>query len=233
MFTKFDNLFKRIIVEEFDLRSFEINDKRFKFKRDGDNIFCRFLINQNAKQYIVIASYKNNKLMFSVTGEDGTNSLYTEREFAAKYHLDYDDFMKDFEVYKNHSDSFSEFKNGSNVNNFMDVLQNRHKINGVKDAEIFKINGINFLFHMLNDELVENYCECIFQFSDDTTSEVFFYKVLIMLKESNSVIIKILIFNEKGDLLDTITASDFQKRENDVYDSLLKAINEMSAKIYK
>lgn len=229
---RFNTLFNKIISETVDLNSLSFDKSKFKFNRKGDDILCTFSITQNAKHYIVIANCENDILRFSVTAEDGTNSLYTEKEFAVKFNKDYDDFKLNFDKFKE-IEKFSESdENKSKVKNFMDVLRSQHEKNGIKREESFEVNGTNFLFHSLEDELVQNYCECLFQMSDKDTSEIFYYKVLIALKKYNSVIIKILIFNDNGDLLDTITATDFSNKNPEMHKDLLKAIKLMAKKIY-
>ena len=92
--------------------------------------------------------------------------------------------------------------------------------------KIFEINGSKFIFKLLNDISVDNYCECIFDFQDKT-NEVIYVRSLLNILSKNSVIIKLLFFKEDGTFLEKLTKTEFLKRYPMHYENLEFAIKKM------
>jgi hypothetical protein len=95
----------------------------------------------------------------------------------------------------------------------------------IKLVKSYEIEGTKFLFKLLNDIAVENYCECIFDFQDTTTNEIIYIRSLLNIMKKNSVIIKLLFFNDKGELTERLTKSEFLRKYPDIEEKLEKAIN--------
>ena len=94
------------------------------------------------------------------------------------------------------------------------------------DEKEYEIDNSKFLFKLLNDLAVENYCECIFDFQNES-NETIYVRSLLNIMVKNSVIIKLLLFNEKGELLEKMTKTEFSNKYHKKYVELTKAIKKM------
>ena len=206
---KFDMLFEQI------MDSFTLDLSKFNFKKDDDgNIFCTFSINRDGYNLNVIAKKINDVLSFNVTNDEGVSQDLTEKKFAVIYNLDYDDFMKALDKFtesKPNDDVSDEAK--SKVKSFnVQVADNDAGNDEIKMTKTINVDDATFIFNMLNDPAVDNYCECTFQWQDEATSEITYFKALIDIKIKNSLIIKIVEMDGDGNMIDVIAASDLESR---------------------
>jgi hypothetical protein len=233
---KFNQLYLNIknnislIVEDFNvINNSSINDDTFDFKKDeNNNIICTFPMKLDGKNLITLAKIFDEKITFIITNEEGQSYHYDEKEFAINYYKDYDNFKKALNDYLK-SNKFNENDEiDDKIINSMDSElddQNNKDLN-IKNEKTFEINDSKFVFKLLNDISVDNYCECIFDFQESDES-IIYVRSLLNIMEKNSVIIKLLFFNEKGELIEKLTRSEFLKRYPKKYNDLEKAINKM------
>jgi hypothetical protein len=233
---KFEQLYKNIknkisiIVEDFNVSSdSSFNEDKFDFKKDeNNNIICSFAMSLNGKKLIALAKIFNEKITFVITNEEGQSFNYGEKEFATNYYKDYDDFKKAFDKYLK-SDSIvddNEETDGKIKSMNSELEDQDNQDTNVKFEKIFEINGSKFIFKLLNDISVDNYCECIFDFQDKT-NEVIYVRSLLNILNKNSVIIKLLFFKEDGTFLEKLTKTEFLKRYPMHYENLEFAIKKM------
>jgi hypothetical protein len=226
--SKFNNVYNSIkrrisiIVEDFSIKNSSFSN--YKFNDDEDNnITCTFTINSNNEILNVLGKYFNNELSFVLTDESGNSTNYSEKEFATNYFNDYEGFKKALENYQN-DDKATDDELGQ-IDSFDDELDDEiNKDPIVKVQKTYEINGSTFLFKLLNDIAVENYCECVFDFQDEKTDEIIYVRSLLNILKKNSIIIKLLFFNDKGELVDKLTKSDFIKRYQNEFEKLDEAI---------
>lgn len=221
---KFDMLFEQI------MGSFALDLSKFNFKKDDDgNIFCTFSINRDGYNLNVIAKKINDVLSFNVTNDEGVSQDLTEKKFAVIYNLDYDDFMKALDKFtesKPNDDVSDEAK--SKVKSFnVQVADDDVGKDEIKMTKTINVDDATFIFNMLNDPAVDNYCECTFQWQDEVTSEITYFKALIDIKIKNSLIIKIIEMDGDGNMIDVIAASDLESRLPELFKMLKAAIKKM------
>jgi len=221
---KFDMLFEQI------MDSFTLDLSKFNFKKDDDgNIFCTFSINRDGYNLNVIAKKINDVLSFNVTNDEGVSQDLTEKKFAVIYNLDYDDFMKALDKFtesKPNDDVSDEAK--SKVKSFnVQVADDDVGKDEIKMTKTINVDDATFIFNMLNDPAVDNYCECTFQWQDEATSEITYFKALINIKIKNSLIIKIVEMDGDGNMIDVIAASDLESRLPELFKMLKAAIKKM------
>ena len=72
------------------------------------------------------------------------------------------------------------------------------------------VDGTLFNFKVLNDLMVENYCQCIFEIFDEKENKQYYTKSLLFIKKKNSIIIKIILQDEKRQNVMTMTEPDFE-----------------------
>lgn len=232
---KFDTLYNSvmkglgIIKEDTEFHKTRFDNSRYEFKKDENgNVLCTFSIFRDSNKFIVISKYFDEKLTFSVIDEKGNTKQLSEKEFAATYYKDYDDFKEAFDQYlKGEKNEDGTLADKTNINQFGDVLKKVMEKEGADEEKTYIIDDMTFIFRLLKDQLISNYCECIFQIQDDVTGEVIYYKALIAIKEKNSVIVKIITFDEKGNMKEPVMPSELEKNYSDVYKKLFKAIRKM------
>lgn len=226
---KFDMLFEQI------MDSFTLDLSKFNFKNDDDgNIFCTFSINRDGYNLNVIAKKINDVLSFNVTNDEGVSQDLTEKKFAVIYNLDYDDFMKALDKFtesKPNDDVSDEAK--SKVKSFnVQVADDDTGKDEIKMTKTINVDDATFIFNMLNDPAVDNYSECTFQWQDEVTSEITYFRALIDIKIKNSLIIKIVEMDEDGNMVDVIAASDLESRLPELFKMLKAAIKKMELIIW-
>ena len=215
-----------IIVEDFNNNNSLLTSGTFDFKTDPDNnIICTFSMNNNGNKIIVVAKFINNELTFNITENNGESINLSEKEFAVKYYKDYDEFKKALNNYLNKTDDVIE---NDGIIKSMDSEMKDETIEdpSIKYEKEFEIDNSKFLFKLLNDLAVENYCECIFDFQNES-NETIYVRSLLNIMVKNSVIIKLLLFNEKGELLEKMTKTEFSNKYHKKYVELTKAIKKM------
>lgn len=214
-----------IIVEDFNNDS-SLMSGIFDFKTDPDNnIICTFSMNNNGNKIIVVAKFINNELSFTITENNGESVNLSEKEFAIKYYKDYNEFKKSLNNYLKKDDDI--IKNDGKIKSMDSEMKDEtNEDPSTKYEKEFDINNSKFLFKLLNDLAVENYCECIFDFQNEA-DETIYVRSLLNIMVKNSVIIKLLLFNEKGELLEKMTKTEFLNKYNKKYIELTKAIKKM------
>lgn len=229
---KFDIVYNSIrkkislIVEDFSFKD-DDNFSNFDFKKNNENdIICTFSIKKDEEEFIVIGKYFNNKISFVLTDNTGNSINYSEKEFATNYNKDYDNFKKELDLYLKKEDTTKDSKTEGNIDSFNEVIKDQENNNpDVKIEKSYKIDDTTFIFKLLNDISVENYTECIFDFQDEKTKEIIYVKSLLNILTKNSIIIKILFFNENNELMEKLTKSEFLRRYPEALEKLEKAIN--------
>ena len=72
--------------------------------------------------------------------------------------------------------------------------------------------------------MVENYCQCIFEIFDEKENKQYFTKSLLFIKKKNSIIIKIILQDEKRQNVMTMTEPDFELKFPNEITKFKKAI---------
>lgn len=220
---------KKTLLEQISVSTEITDDSKYEFKKDkNENVLCTFSLIRDGEDYSVLAKYFNHKTSFAVTYPSGNTKQFNEREFAKEFYKDYDDYREAFDKYIDSEENQEKDAYGNTqITPFSDVLSNSRKNSKIKDEKEYEINGINFLFRILKDELVTSFCECLFQIPDEETSEIIHYKVLISIKPTNSIIIKIIKFNDKDEMIGLEYPSILQEQNKELYDNLFLAIRKM------
>jgi hypothetical protein len=229
MKSKFDivyNSIKRkisLIVEDFSVNE---NDN-WNFQNDDDgNVICTFSIEQNNDSFTVVGKYYNDEISFILTDSSGSSTNYSEKEFATNYNKDYENYKDQLNSYLNSLKTSKNDREMGKIDSFSNAMDDEvNKDPDIKLVKSYEIEGTKFLFKLLNDIAVENYCECIFDFQDTTTNEIIYIRSLLNIMKKNSVIIKLLFFNDKGELTERLTKSEFLRKYPDIEEKLEKAIN--------
>ena len=229
MLHKLNTIFESVVKKDTSFSSTNYDNSRFDFKTDeNNNVICTFSLYRDSEKYIIIAKYFDEKLSFSVIDEKGETQQMSEKEFATTYFKDYDKFKEAFNLYNKDKQDFNELaQKEPKINQFGDVIKSAIQNNGAKDEKIYTINNMNFVFRMLKDQTISNYCECLFQINDEANNELVYYKALIVLKKKNSTVIKIMVFDKNGNIKEPMTLSELNKDYPVVYNNLLKAIIKM------
>ena len=218
------------MLKNFNKLIFEslIDKLSFDFKHDENgNIFCDFKIDDNGNKFIVNAKKFNDKLSFILTDKNGETQELTDKEFSVKY---YDEFEKFDELLKKYeeNDLKTDKENTPEVtpiNQMNDVLEKEEEDEkGVKLVKDIEIEGTVFNFKVLEDIAVENYIQCIFQYYDNNKQEMYGFKSLLFIKPANSVVIKIIQQNDKGESMLMFTESDFKATFPELSEKFFKAI---------
>lgn len=236
--SKFNTIYESII-KELIKESSEMIDGRFDFRSEPDTgeLECFFTITIDAVRYNVIATCSDDPMhtMFKLSSKKGDETL-TEEDFKLKYFLDYQDYMNAYRKYKGEDPIEFSKADIEEVKSFSIQLnaENGDPSDGTKKTEVVKVDDTNFAFTMLEDEAVEHYCECTFQMEDETLGEVTYYKCLLNLKEKNSVVIKIIILDEDGNVLDVVSETDLKLNEHtkDIMKKFRNAIKQMEAIVF-
>ena len=207
--------FNKLIFEEV------IQNLSYDFKNDKDgNIFCDFKIGDS----LVNAKKFNDEISFIITDKNGDSKELTEKEFSVKYNNEYEKFIDLLKKYEE-TDMSSNNDEPSPINQMNDVLEKEeNKEPGVKLEKDIKINDTIFNFKILEDLVVENYAQCIFQYFDNKEGETFGFKSLLFIKQANSLIIKTILQNDKGENLLMMTEDDFKNKFPDLFKDFQKAI---------
>ena len=213
--------FDKLILESL------IDSTSYDFKTDENgNIFCTF----TTVDYVINAIEFNKNLSFTIVDKNGNNKQYTEKEFSFEFPEQYKKFKEELQKYKNSEDVtpnlyLNIFKNISKIKNFNDQLKETENNDpNVKLSKDIEIDGTKFNFKILNDLMVENYCQCIFEIFDEKQNKQIYVKSLIFVKRSNSTILKIILQDEKGQVLMILTSVDFKINYLNDYKKFKKAI---------
>lgn len=211
------NNFNKLIFESL------IDKSNYTFSNDEEgNIFCTFSIDNN---YVVNAKEFNKILTFYVTTKDGNSENLTEKEFSFKFNEAYEDFKKELQKYKNNDLETTDDQNFSKIEDFKDQLDDeKNEDSNVRINKDITVDNILFNFKILNDLMVENYCQCIFEIYDEKLNETFYIKSLLFIKIKNSIILKLILQNSKRENVMTMTDEDFKLKYKKYYDSYKKAI---------
>jgi hypothetical protein len=224
---RFDLLFEQVMNS---LDSFTLDLSKFNFRKDDNgDIFCTFTTNRDGYQLNIIAKKIGGVLSFDVTNKDGDTQELPEKKFAAIYSLDYEDFRKALDKFTetkvNDEDSN---KQDSDVKPFeVQVADDEVGKDEVKMTKMLTVDEQSFIFNMLNDPAVDNYCECTFQWQDEVTSEITYFKALLDIKMKNSLIVKIIEMDGDGVMQGVISGTDLETRIPELFKKLKAAIKKM------
>lgn len=208
--------FNKLIFESL------IDVSKYQFStNDNGNIFCTFTINND---YVINSTEMNNKITFFITEKNGKSETLSEKEFSFKFNPEYNDFKEALEKYKNKEITIQN-NDQSKIEDFSDQVEDIENLDpNVKLKKDIISNGMTFVFKLLNDIAVENYCECNFQYYDDKINQTMGVKSLLFIKPKNSFIIKIIIQNDKGENLEILTTEDFKIKNLEIYEKFKQAI---------
>ena len=228
----YDNIKTRLLFEDSTL-----SNQKYNFKKDEDgNIICMFNAVRNQEMFVIMAKYFSNEFSFSITDENGNTKDYSERKFIINFNEEYKEFKDAFDSFMKNQDEedestkFDPEKEGENIESFDRQLKNEEEYDeNVKYVKKIKIDNYNFIFKMLNDQAVDNYCECNFRFqnTESNEQEIYYYRCLIDIKKANSLIIKMLKISENDEILGTEGITDFKIAYPKMYEVLMKAIKKM------
>ena len=222
MMKRFDLIYEDIMSS--------LDTTKFNFKKDEDgNVFCIFDIKRSTEKVSVIAKRFGDKFTFTVN-KDGKTSELSEKVFATTYNTEYENFKKAFEKLEDPSE---EGKEDSKVLSFDDQMKNLSSEEGhSKGQKNIKIDGQLFIFTLLDDPIVTNFCECNFQLQDEETFKPLYFRVLLNLREVNSTIVKILELNDAQEQIDILTESDLRKKNEELYFKFKKAVKKMEKDVF-
>lgn len=214
------------MLKNFNKLIFEslIDKSNYTFSNDENkNIFCSFTIDN---EYVVNAKEFNNELTFFVTEKNGDSKNMTEKEFSYKFNEAYNKFKKELQKYKNSeletTETDSNFSKIEDFNNQIEDAENDDP--NIRLNKDITIDGLLFNFKILNDLMVENYCQCIFEIYDEKENQTFYIKSLLFIKVKNSIIIKAILQDENRQNVMIMTEEDFKLKYNDYYQKFKKAI---------
>lgn len=186
-----------------------IDSTSYEFKNDEDgNIFCTF----TTVDYVINVSEFNKNLTFVVTDKNGEIGKYTEKEFAFELPEQYKKFKEELQKYKNKEmDDFSVDQNKSKIKTFNDQVDDEEESDpNVRLNKDITVDNTLFNFKILNDLMVENYCQCIFDLFDEKENKQYYIKSLLFIKKKNSVIVKIILQDENCQNVMIMTEPDFE-----------------------
>lgn len=231
---RFNLLFEQIMNS---LDSLTLDLSKFNFKKDEDgNIICAFKINRDDYELNVIAKDMNNVLSFDVTNYDGKSTEFNEKRFATLFNLDYDDFMKALEKFRDADDDDKDGdetdEDATGIKSFKNQIEVQDVDDGVKMTKMITTNNTSFMFKVLNDPAVDNYCECTFQCQNEDTNEIEYFKALLDIKIKNSLIVKIIRMDEDGNMQDIIAPSDLESMNPELFDKFKISIKKMEKIIW-
>lgn len=200
-------------MKKFNKLIFEslIDKSSYSFSNDENgNVFCIFSIDN---KFIVHAKVFNDILTFILTDKNGESKNLSEKEFSFEYHEEYEEFKDKLKSYNLKEDSANENnKNYSKIEDFNEQLMDveNDDPNVVLNKDLYIDNKI-FNFKILNDLMVENYCQCTFEIFDSKKDETLGVKSLLFIKKANSIIIKIILQDKKGQTLQNMNEVDFER----------------------
>lgn len=214
------------MLKKFNKLIFEslIDKSNFTFYNDeNENIFCTFSIDND---YIVNAKEFNKNLTFNITDKDGSSENISEKEFSFKFKDAYKKFKEELKKYKNKEiNDLNNFENKSKIKNFNDQIDDiENEDPNIRLNKDITVDDILFNFKILNDLMVENYCQCIFEIYDEKENKQYYIKSLLFIKTKNSIIIKIILQDENRQNIMTMTEEDFKLKYIEYYNSYKKAI---------
>ena len=195
--------FHKLILESL------IDSTSYEFKNDENgNIFCTF----TTVDYVINVSEFNEILTFIVTDKNGEIGKYTEKEFAFELPEQYKKFKEELQKYKNKElDDFTEDQNKSKIKTFNDQVEDEEESDpNVRLSKDITVDNTLFNFKILNDLMVENYCQCIFDLFDEKENKQYYIKSLLFIKKKNSIIVKIILQDENRQNVMTMTEPDFE-----------------------
>ena len=211
--------FNKIIFESL------IERDNYNFSNDEEgNIFCEFSIKSD---YVVHAKFFNDVLTFNITDKDGNSKDMSEKEFSFNYADEYEEFKKKLEAYKiGELNTDEDSENQSQIEDFKDQLVDVESDDpNVRLNKDLKLDGMLFNFKILNDLMVENYAQCTFEIFDKKKNETFGIKSLLFMKLKNSIIVKIILQDTKGQNLQNMTELDFKIAYPEEYETFKQAIS--------
>ena len=232
MLKKFDELAGRILLEAgaaSDWSEDYVDESRYEFKTDENgNTVCVFQITRNGDKFLVTAIISGDDMKFMITDENKGITEMPRKQFAVEYWKDYEDLQKVLSKREAANDEnpqqSEESRRRTNIpkiETFKDVMTDESGKEAVKD---YNIGGKNIVVRKLNDPLVPNYCEVLFETVDPETKETVYNKALAICKPGKNCMLKIVQFNSKNERTNIIMPSDLQMQFPDVHEAVFKAL---------
>lgn len=214
---------KNLVVEDSNS-----DDFTYEFKKDEDGkLSCFFTIEVDQNKLIIVAKENEKNFMFTLIDKEGNVKNIPEPDFNEQYHEEYSQFQDALKKFKDEEKEKSESdENKSKIKSFKDALNKAKFENGTDEEITYDLDGIRFVFKHLKDELNQNYYECDFQKLNEEDEKIF-YKALINLRRKNSLIMKILTYDEKGNLLEPVIPSELETKQPEFYNTLKQVIEKM------
>ena len=232
---KYGQSIRKLMLEAVsnDWSEDQMDESRFNFKVDSNgNVICIFEVNKDSNSFTVTAVVTEKETKFLVASNDGTVNEMSEKEFALEYYKDYDEFKKALKKRNEanaeahaeaHVGESPEDKSESTpeITSFKDIITNNEDERLTRE---YNINDHIFVLKKLKDEFVPEFCQAVFESTDDDTKETVFNKALVYCKVGKCTVMKIVQFNAKGERLGVLTPSEFNSKNPEIGRYLNKAV---------
>jgi len=240
MKSRFNEIYKScmkrfVIAEQIEEEGLD----RYEFSDGADGkIVCKFDTTKDGVVYHVVAVC-DKPMSFTVTEENGGTETLSEKDFILKFSYDYDKLDKALKKHKGEDvekepKTEEDTEDGTGIKSFsVQIRDDDEKDPNVKMTKTITIDAQNFVFSMLQDPAVDNYCECTFDEEIEDGAEVDYYKALLDIKQKNSIILKIMKYNEDGEILDTLTRTDLENEKPELAERLTAAIKKMEYVVWE
>lgn len=232
----YESVMKRFVIKE---QTEEEGLERYKFT-DGANgeTTCEFDTSIDGKTFHVVA-HCDKPMKFDVTDENNNIETLEEKDFILKFSYDYDKLNKALQQHNGEDvekdpKTEEDTEEGTNIKSFsVQIRDDDEKDPNVKMTKTITIEDQNFVFSMLQDPAVDNYCECTFDNQEEENSETDYYRALLDIKEKNSIVLKIIKYNENGEMTDTLTKTDLENELPELAERMKAAIKKMEYVVWE
>lgn len=229
MLNKFNLLFEEI---KNDLIT--NSRKEFTFSTSNGNTICTLNLNTNTNDLIVgtITINKNGKTVWNIEKQiDGnTTEKLTEKDLMVQYYDEYKRIENELTDYKNYKTDEVNNNKLTNVKNSKIVpFKNKLEKNNNRFGS-WEINGITYTADYIEDKVESLYKISFSIINDDPKgSELDQYKVnaLVRLDETNSIILKFLLYNTEDELVEELSKTKFEQQYPNIYIDLQTIISKL------
>ena len=217
----YESVMKMFITEDVD------DQDELTFSKTENEITCQFNIQTEDEDKIVtvIAIYdieKGTKTFSTFSTGDKEVTILDENEFMSEYPDEYNRYVD--ELRKQTEDETSD------IISFDKQLQRETDSMPIEIQE----ESTKFIFTIVKDELVKNLIKCEFEIDDALHGETItmLCQILIKLRETNSLIVKIVLSEEnRGTVI--ISESDFKDKYLNYFNKFKNALQKYENKEYE
>lgn len=217
----YESVMKMFITEEIK------NQDELSFSKTENEITCQFEIQNEDENKVttVIAIYdieKGSKTFSVFSTGDKEITILNENDFSSKYPDEYNYYVD--ELRKQIDDETSD------IISFDKQLQRETDSMPIEIQE----ESTKFIFTIIKDELVRNLVKCEFEIDDALHGNTItmLCQILIKLRESNSLIVKIVLSEEEHGTV-IISESDFKERYLNYFNKFKNALQKYENKEYE